>query len=319
MDLWAFTSEKLRTGQAVQLLVVVESRGSSPGRQGFKLALAEDGTWTGTIGGGVMEHSLMQRAAGALREGISAPFLLYQNHHPDATENASGMHCMGNQRVAFVPVGEKTLPLVEAIVQGRAGVLHLDPAGFSFEENLPGPDSPVFHRKSDDEWRYEESLGDPPTLYLFGGGHVSLALSRQFNLLGFRIALFDDRPDLDLFRENPYTWRKEVVDYGDIGRLVPEGPQVYAVIMTAGHESDAQVLEQLLGKELRYLGMLGSKGKAHAIFRQLREKGAPEEQLERVCTPIGLPIRSRTPEEIAVSIAAEVIQVKNGPKALKGE
>ncbi|MCB9282978.1 MAG: XdhC family protein [Lewinellaceae bacterium] len=311
MEIWTFISEKLQSGQGVQLLVVVESRGSSPGRQGFKLALAADGAWTGTVGGGVMEHNLLQQAAGFLREELPAPYLRYQNHRPEATENASGMHCMGNQWVAFVSLGEKEKPLIEAIAEGRAGVLRLGPGGFFFEENRSAPAGPFFYRKADTNWQYEEPLGEPPTLYLFGAGHVGQAVCRQFSLLGFRIALFDDRPELPGFSDNPYAWRKEAVDYGQIGSLVPEGPQVYVIILTAGHESDALVLEQLLEKDLRYLGMLGSKGKAHTIFRRFREKGIPEERLERVYTPIGLPIRSRTPEEIAVSIAAEVIQVKN--------
>ena len=315
MNLWTFISAKLQSGQAVQLLTVIESKGSSPGRQGFKLALAADGAWTGTIGGGIMEHTMLEKAAELLREEAEDPVLVYQNHHPDATEHGSGLNCMGNQRIAFVPLGGAEASIFDKIIaaldEGRPGMLQLSPEGINFQEDTSFAGELTFRRASDADWLYEEPVADPPTLYIFGGGHVSLALSRQFSFLGFRIALFDDRPELALFRDNPYTWRKEVVDYQDIGHLIPEGPQVYVVIMTAGHASDGCVLEQLLGKKVRYLGMLGSKGKAHTLFQQFREKSIPEDVLARVYTPIGLPIRSRTPEEIAVSIAAEIIQVKN--------
>ena len=313
MEIWSFIVEKIQAGQAVILLVVVESKGSSPGRQGFKMALAADGDRMGTIGGGIMEHRMMERAAELLRGGAQKPVLVFQNHRPDAAENASGMMCMGNQRIAFMPLYEADIAALDQIATSleskQPGFLYLSSKGLSFQAKTP-ENGPVFQQQAD-RWQYRENIGDLPCLYVFGAGHVSLALCRQFSLLGFRIYLFDDRPDLALFTDNTYAWRKEVVDYRNVGHLVPEGQQVYVIIMTAAHESDGWVLGQMLGKDLRYLGMLGSKGKARTLFGQFRERGVPEAQLEFVSTPIGLPIRSKTPEEIAVSIAAEVIQVKN--------
>ena len=103
-------------------------------------------------------------------------------------------------------------------------------------------------------------------------------------------------------------------DYKKIVDLVPVGPNSYVVIMTFGHKSDETVLRQLLDKNVKYLGMMGSKRKVQAIFSSLLLAGASEIQLDKVDAPIGLSIGSQTPAEIAVSIAAKIIQVKNAKK-----
>lgn len=315
MEIWKFIREKLTAGQPVMLLAVLESQGSSAGRQGFKMAVAPDGASHGTIGGGIMEYKLAERAR-KLLEGSPATFLLRQHHDLQAGENRSGMICSGSQSVAFVPFGISQLPLVQRLVgcieEGGAGLLQLSPGGFAFSEGDERADLLHVQVDSESQWLYEEVLGIPNTLFIFGGGHISLALSRQFQLLGFQVAVFDNRANLPMFQDNTFAGRKEVVDYRKAGQLVPEGRNVYAVIMTASHQSDALVLEQLLGKKIRYLGMLGSKNKAGAIFDGLREKGVPEAQLTRVAAPIGLKINSHTAAEIAVSIAAQVVMVKNG-------
>ncbi|MCB0554681.1 MAG: XdhC family protein [Phaeodactylibacter sp.] len=315
MDIWQFIQTKLIAGQRLMLLVVLDSQGSSAGQQGFKMAVAQDGATFGTIGGGIMEFKLVQRA-GKLLEEKPLPFLLRQHHDLQADENRSGMICSGSQSVAFIPLDDSVLPGLEALTacigQGAAGLLQLSPTGFAFLEGEER-EALLFSRiDSDTQWVYEEVLGIPNTLLIFGGGHISLAVSRQFQLLGFQVAVFDNRPKLPMFQDNAIAGRKEVVDYQQIERLVPEGRNVYVVIMTASHHSDALILEQLLEKNVRYLGMLGSKNKVNTIFDSLRRKGYAEEQLQRVAAPIGLKINSHTAAEIAVSIAAEVIGVKNG-------
>lgn len=314
MEVWKFIQEKLSEGQPVMLLAVLESQGSSAGRQGFKMAVASDGAAQGTIGGGIMEYKLVERAR-KLLDGSRAPFLLRQHHDLQAGENRSGMICSGSQSVAFVPLNVSRLPQIQQLVgclgEGGAGLLRLSPEGFAFSEGEERAEMLSSQVDSESQWLYEEVLGIPNTLFIFGGGHISLALSRQFRLLGFQVAVFDNRAGLPMFQDNTFAGCREVVDYGDIGRLIPGGRNVYVVIMTASHYSDALVLEQLVDKNLRYLGMLGSKSKVNTIFERLREKGVPEARLARVAAPIGLEINSHTAAEIAVSIAAQVVRVKN--------
>ena len=156
----------------------------------------------------------------------------------------------------------------------------------------------------------------PDTLYVFGGGHVGLALSKIFSNLNFKTVLFDNRSELNTFNENRFANEKHIVDYRSVADLVPEGFNVYVVIVTFAHKSDEQVLEQMLPKNVKYLGAMGSDKKIKTIFDHLTEKGYTKEQLSKVHAPIGLPINSETPAEIAISIAAEIIAVKNGKKPL---
>ncbi len=169
----------------------------------------------------------------------------------------------------------------------------------------------VFDFTSDDQWCYEENLGLVDTAYIIGSGHVGLALSRQLAMMGFRVIAFDQRPDVESFVDNTFAQEKHVVQYKSIADHIPEGDFSFVIIMTHAHNLDQIVLQQLIAKNLRYLGMLGSKTKVKTIFDNLIQTGVPSEQLERVYAPIGLKIHSKTADEIAVSIAAQMIQVRN--------
>jgi xanthine dehydrogenase accessory factor len=130
--------------------------------------------------------------------------------------------------------------------------------------------------------------------------------------MDFHISLFDDRPDLNTIDKNRFAHNIAVVDgYDEIGNEIPEGPRSYVVVMTLGYASDERVIRSLIEKEFKYFGVLGSSAKMSVMLRKLLKEGLPAEKLDRIRTPIGLPIHSRTPEEIAVSIAAEIISVKN--------
>ena len=125
------------------------------------------------------------------------------------------------------------------------------------------------------------------------------------------VTVLDDRPDLNTTPDAGQARFVHVPDYADIARHLPEGPQHYVVLMSFGYRTDKIVLRQLLGKAYRYLGMLGSAEKVKTLFRELQTEGIPPDALQAVHAPVGLPIHSRTPAEIAVSILAELILVKN--------
>jgi len=171
----------------------------------------------------------------------------------------------------------------------------------------------AFTSKSAEDWLYQEEAGQRPTVTIIGGGHVGLALSRVMADLNFHIVVLDDRARVATMAANTYVQEKQVVSYKSIGKHISEGKESYVVIMTFGHQGDERVLEQLAGKKLRYLGLMGSPAKIAQIFARLKKKGVGAASLKKVHAPVGLPINSHTPEEIAVSIAAEIIQVKNQP------
>lgn len=161
-----------------------------------------------------------------------------------------------------------------------------------------------------------ELLLPPERLYLFGGGHIGLALFGLARQLGFAVAVIDDRPEFvapDRFAGaaalvpsyEPAAW----------GGLAFDG-RTYCVVATAGHGTDFEVVRALLQMEPgpRYVGMIGSKTKRRSVERQLAESGVAAERIAELHTPMGLSIGAETPEEIAVSIAAELVQIRRTPK-----
>lgn len=317
MKVFLFMKERLSRDIPVMLMTVVQRSGSSPGKVGFKMAVAADGEIVGSIGGGTMEHQLVEKAKKQLRSPAELKSsLLFQDHDPEAKENRSGMICSGSQSVAFLPLGKEDLSVVgricDAMESGEKGVLEIRPKGMTFTEGLQLEQPKISLIEDADTWEYQEQLGMPDTLYVFGGGHVGLAISKIFKNLGFYVRVFDNRENINTLEENTYADEKHLVDYREVSRLVPEGFNVYVVIVTFSHKSDLLVLRQMLRKKLKYLGMMGSAKKVETLFGKLKEEGLSEEQLNRVYAPIGLSINSGSPEEVAVSIAAQIISVKNG-------
>ncbi|MDZ7723609.1 MAG: XdhC family protein [candidate division KSB1 bacterium] len=169
--------------------------------------------------------------------------------------------------------------------------------------------SAVFDEKT---WRYDEPIGIPDIATLIGGGHVSLALSPLLAGLGMRVIVLDNRTRLRTMQSNRFAYACHKVDYDNIRPHIPKGSRSFVCIMTYGHQYDETVLSQLVNLDMCYLGMMGSPHKIRTIFEHLRSNGIPQSALDNVHAPIGLNIGSNTPEEIAVSIAAEIIAVRNG-------
>jgi len=157
-----------------------------------------------------------------------------------------------------------------------------------------------------------EPLEPTPTLCLFGAGHVSAALAGFARPLGFRVEVADDRADQASRDRFPLADRILVESFGAAASQMSLGPNAYAVVATRGVASDAEALRALVGKGVRFLGLLGSRKKAAQLFESLRAEGLPADELDRVRTPLGLAIGASTTEEIAVSILAEMISVRRG-------
>ena len=158
---------------------------------------------------------------------------------------------------------------------------------------------------------YIEPIEPAVDLFLVGAGHVSLELARVAQLVGFRVHVLDDRAKFA--SEERFPGADVVVD--DIQAWLgsaPIPPGAFVVVVTRGHRYDLDAMRVLLGREWRYLGLIGSRAKVLRIFEALAEEGAAAERLDRVHAPIGLDIGAVTPAEIAVSIVAELIAVRSG-------
>jgi xanthine dehydrogenase accessory factor len=155
---------------------------------------------------------------------------------------------------------------------------------------------------------YVEPVIPDPLLVILGAGHVGKALAKAARFSGFRVTVCDDRPE-HANRENiPDAHEIVVHDFADIFTRVVIPENTYIVVATRGHNHDLEAVKASLRTKARYIGLLGSRRKKALLFRALDEAGFTPEEVGRVHVPVGLPIHSVTPEEIAISIMAQVIQ-----------
>ncbi len=321
-ELWQFIAEHLQRKKCVILLVVAESSGSSPGRQGFKMAVAED-ELRGSIGGGVMETRLVEKAKLKIKRSKSKNKSEIQNPkseiikqvHRKNAENSSGMICSGKQTVICKELSADDLEIVNEIISAlknqhektlritnyRLQITDFQPRITNYELRI-----------TNHEFLYEEKLGFKNKLFIVGGGHCALALSELMAKMDFYISLFDDRPDLNTLAKNEFVHEKHIIEsYDKIDEYISSGKNHFVVVMTIGFVYDEIVVRKLFDRNFKYFGVLGSQAKMKTLWRTLEKEGFDRTRLNKIHTPIGLPINSRTPEEIAVSIAAEIIAVKN--------
>lgn len=312
MNFWKRLHHQLSSGKPAVLLYVLDSEGSSPGRKGFKMYVAEGKEMQGSIGGGIMEHKLVELARELLDKGSFSPFIKRQIHQTNIAENKSGMICSGEQTVAFYYLTPALSDGIKLLAEGKEGVLLLNQTGVSFTADSNQKEQFVSVVLDEKHWLFQEKIGFKNKLYIIGGGHVGLAFSQLAYWLNFHIILLDNREGLNTFAENKFTHEKRIVNYNEIDFHVSEGEDVYVVLMSFGYKTDEQILKRLIGKKVKYFGVMGSQAKMKTLFENLIKEGYSKEYLEGIHTPIGIPIFSKTPEEIAVSIAAEIIKVKNG-------
>lgn len=155
---------------------------------------------------------------------------------------------------------------------------------------------------------YIEPIVPSPKVFIFGGGHISLFLAKISAMIGFQVAVIDDRPQFANQERFPEAEEVIAEEFPFALPKLKVNRSSYLVIVTRGHAFDQEVLEWALGKETRYLGMIGSRKKLKTVYDNLAAKGIPPEKFKRVHAPVGLDIGALTPEEIAVAIAAEMIQ-----------
>lgn len=157
-----------------------------------------------------------------------------------------------------------------------------------------------------------------PTLLVFGGGHVGGAVARAAAFAGWSVTVIDDRSDYADAVRHPFADRTVCCDFHDVSAAIVLTPRTYAVVATRGHQHDALIVDQLAKHELRYLGMLGSRRKVALTWKLLESWGHAPGRLAQVHAPVGLPIGADTPEEIAVSVVAEMIAVRRAGGVRRG-
>lgn len=290
-------TRRLRAGEAVALCVVTGVRGSTPQVVGAKMLVLGNGRSIGTLGGGCVEAEVRKRALDRLitvplgnPSQISEP-MSFQLDNDLGWDD--GMICGGGLDV-HVTV------LRDALEAERfAGIAEAVRAGRPVEFTIP-------------EIGYREQVAPPPALILAGAGHVSQAVAALAASLDFRVTVIDDRAEFASEARFP-TARHRVVGEIDL-ELARQtiDPDTYIVIATRGHARDGAALAAVVNSPARYIGMVGSGKKVRTIFAALANGGVDPVRLARVRAPIGLDLGAVTVQEIAVSIAAEMIAVRRG-------
>jgi xanthine dehydrogenase accessory factor len=156
---------------------------------------------------------------------------------------------------------------------------------------------------------FVEPILPQPMLYLFGGGHISMALAKTASSAGFRVGVVDDREAFANLQRFPMA-QEIFTSYEDAFEKIRPNAATYLVIVTRGHKEDMRVLAWAVRTEARYVGMIGSKRKVLSVYKALEREGYRPEEFERVFAPMGLEIGALSPEEIAISIVAELVAVR---------
>ena len=159
---------------------------------------------------------------------------------------------------------------------------------------------------------YIEPILPDAKLIIFGAGHITRSLAPLMKGAGFEVSVVEDSPDLLQKDKFPETEDLILTDMEQFARDLPSDPRTYIVLLSRGFSRDKAILSQLIRKDFRYIGMIGSLKKINAMKGDLQKEDIPEEAFSKLKAPIGLDIGAETPEEIAISIAAEIVAVKKG-------
>ena len=313
---WEQVGGHLERGGRVFVACVANIAG--PGTAGAKLLVAEGGDPFGTVGGGMMEHRLVEQARELLRSGGAQPEKHTLVHSDSADGERSGLVCEGSQTNVFcVLAGDRDRATVRAIGAAvrddRPAWMVMDGAGLRLTEREPDFSRPAFALTGEGEhWRYEEDLLNRRRLAVIGGGHCAVALAEAMARLGYRTQIFDTRTEVVTHdRAAAVGTVIYVADYVEAGPLIVWPELTAVVVMTADYLTDVRALLGTADLPFPFVGLMGGRRKIARIFSQLREEGVPQEALEQVHAPVGLNIGSDTPEEIAVSVAAQILRERN--------
>ncbi len=346
-DVYQLMSKLLNEKENFVLATILEKSGPAPREEGTKMLIKGDFSIGGTIGGGLLEAMTVKQSAKVFQTGkcITENFDL-SNHN----EISLGTHRGGDLKVLLEYVDcedAQMLALYKKLLELKKGnedfvLITRMPEKKS---KITGKDkwicteTGIFGTEDDDaqsvlrkiredftEVKMHEMIqGKDEYLYLIepyfhyenaciiGGGHVAQKIAEITKMLGFYTVVVDDREEFaNRVRFQTADEIKAIPSFGKLPDYIKINHNSYVMIVTRGHAYDKEVLTQMLKTDAKYIGMIGSRNKKESIYSSLLKEGFTLEDLGRVYCPIGLSINAQTPEEIAVSIAAELVKVKRG-------
>ncbi|HEX4562438.1 MAG TPA: XdhC family protein [Gemmatimonadales bacterium] len=318
MNVWIRALELARTGGRGALATIARATGSTPVPAGAKMLIGDTDRLAGSIGGGCVEGDVIRVAFEAQVSG--RPSLVTHHLNADLAGDV-GLSCGGTVQIFVEPLSGDPgyVAALAAAADAAAGTVTtaIDWTGGPQKSFTPltaldaqGPGASI----SDDRRFVVERLVPAPRLLVFGAGHVGAAIARAAAAAGFRVTVTDDRPEFADAAHFPGLEVRALPPERVVDEFAP-GPADAVVVATRGHKSDAEILDRLARMTVGYVGLLGSARKRAVILKALGAAGAPAEALAAVRVPVGLEIGAVTPEEIAVSVTAELIAWRRlGPR-----
>jgi len=342
-------ANQLNEKHPLVIATVVRTKGSTPQKPGAKLLVRNDGSGVGTLGGGCVEGDIWYAAKQLMKNRDSAETIGYELNEEIAAQD--GLVCGGTMFFLVDPIYEKgqealflneinsaylggepvalaslvkTAPDIDAklagkllirsdgSVEGTLGADNLNSEAIKYGIELMAYGNNKYVRSETGAEYFVEGYTTPPRIILCGGGHVSRAIYTFAVNLGFNLTVIDDREE---FANNTRFPLGDVVvaeNSAEGFRSVEINKNTFIVIATRGHRYDHVSLEAALNTSASYIGLLGSKRKTILIYEELLSKGVSIDRIKDVRAPIGLDINARTPEEIAISIMAEILMIRNG-------
>ncbi len=344
-DVFKSAIDILDKGEQAAMSTIIASKGSLPMSEKSKMLVTPEGQIIGTVGGGCLEADVWAEARRVMDEGKSSiqKFVLTEKYAGE-----SGLNCGGIVEILTEPLPRQGREIFRTILTlkdtGHRGTLATlltdhpqypegqrklllcddgrtvgtlgDPDLEAFVADkgqaiLEGEQFAILDYPAADGTTlklFMEPVLPTPTVYVFGGGHVSFFVVRAAKLAGFKVKVIDDRPAFANRERFPEADATLVMEFDQVGETFDFAQDDYIILVTRGHQHDQRILEQIYNCQARYIGMIGSKSKIAKMWKRLEARGVDPQYLERVHAPIGLNIGADSPEEIAISIVAELIR-----------
>ena len=342
-------TNQLNEKHPLVIATVVRTKGSTPQKPGAKLLVRNDGSGVGTLGGGCVEGDIWYAAKQLMKNRGSAETIGYELNEEIAAQD--GLVCGGTMFFLVDPIYEKgqealfldeinsaylggepvalaslvkTTPDIDSklgckllirsdgSVVGTLGADNLNSEAIKYGIELMAYGNSKYVRSETGAEYFVEGYTTPPQIILCGGGHVSRAIYTFAVNLGFNLTVIDDREEFANKTRFPLANVVVAESSAEGFRSIEINKNTFIVIATRGHRYDHVSLEAALNTSASYIGLLGSKRKTILIYEELLSKGVSIDRIKDVRAPIGLDINARTPEEIAISIMAEILMIRNG-------
>jgi xanthine dehydrogenase accessory factor len=330
-------AQLLETGQTIALVTVISATGSTPGKVGYKMLVwGRKAQTLGTVGGGLIEAKMITMAKDLLPKTQTRLYSFNLDGMPDDQKPI----CGGSIELLIKTFDKNSLPLFKDLstadnLPSAALISFISPEKPPNKILLKNTDQPdsfsnlnfapetiksikqiVATQQTtktelpDGTQIFIETISQQPKLFIFGAGHLACHISKYAKSVNFNVTIWDDRPEFANKDRFPDADNIIVDHYENVFGQLDTNDNSYIVIVTKGHKSDQTVLEKALKTSAKYIGMIGSRKKTSAILETLKERKVPQQAINRVYSPIGISIGALTPEEIALSIVAELLKIR---------